>query len=153
MTRLLLVVLAALVGVLALIWTWRAAGGGADPKDPRQVARGATLYAAHCASCHGKNLEGQPDWRQPLPGGGFPAPPHDASGHTWHHDDQLLFDYTKAGGQALVPQGFRSNMPGFAGTLGDAEIWAILAYIKSTWPAPILARQEEINRAAASRRR
>ena len=28
------------------------------------------LYAGHCASCHGASLEGQPDWKSPLPSGG-----------------------------------------------------------------------------------
>ncbi|MSP67579.1 MAG: cytochrome c [Alphaproteobacteria bacterium] len=149
----LLLVLAALVGVLALVVTWRAAGEGADPGDPRQVARGQALYAAHCASCHGKALEGQPNWREPLAAGGYPAPPHDASGHTWHHADQLLFDYTKAGGQALAPAGFKSTMPAFAGAIGDTDIWAVIAYIKSTWPASILARQQAIDRAARARGR
>ena len=29
-----------------------------------QLARGAAVYAEACASCHGANLEGQPDWRR-----------------------------------------------------------------------------------------
>ncbi|MBI2584643.1 MAG: c-type cytochrome, partial [Rhodospirillales bacterium] len=37
--------------------------GGADPDDANQVALGEQLYRAHCASCHGVNLEGQADWR------------------------------------------------------------------------------------------
>ncbi len=94
--------------------------------------------AQQCASCHGANLEGQPNWRTPDENGVLPAPPHDETGHTWHHDNQLLFDYTKLGGaQALVARGitgFNSGMPGFAGVISDQEIWDILAYIQSTWP-------------------
>jgi len=37
-------------------------------------------------------------------------------------------------------------MPGFGDKLSDQEIWAVLAFIKSTWPAEIRARQESINR-------
>src|SRR3712207_630865 len=59
---------------------------GADPANAAQVALGRQVYAANCASCHGANLEGQPNWQQDLPAGGRPAPPHDASGHTWHHN-------------------------------------------------------------------
>jgi mono/diheme cytochrome c family protein len=113
----------------------------ADPSDPLKVEVGKTVYAEHCAACHGANLEGQPNWRSYLPGGGLPAPPHDQSGHTWHHTDQLLFDYTKSGGAALVPEGFKSNMPAFRNSLSDDDIWAVLSYIKSTWPARIQRRQ------------
>ncbi|MGH8635488.1 MAG: c-type cytochrome, partial [Burkholderiales bacterium] len=72
----------------------------ADPADPRQVARGEVIYARHCAACHGPRLEGQPNWQEKLPTGRMPAPPHDASGHTWHHPDGVLFGITKSG---LVP--------------------------------------------------
>ena len=39
-------------------------------------------------------------------------------------------------------------MPGFAATLSDTEIWAVLAYIKSTWPADIRAAQERASQTA-----
>ncbi|MCW5719495.1 MAG: cytochrome c, partial [Bauldia sp.] len=52
---------------------------------------GQTLYLANCASCHGVDLEGQPNWQTPLADGRFPAPPHDETGHTWHHSDAQLF--------------------------------------------------------------
>ncbi len=116
-------------------------------RDPVLVARGEQLYLEHCASCHGVELEGQPGWQRPLPDGGLPAPPHDPDGHTWHHPDRLLFEITKFGGQALAPPEFKSNMPGFGQTLSDAEIWAVLAFIKSRWPEEIRARQAEITRA------
>lgn len=119
---------------------------GADPGDADQVAVGRVLYADHCGACHGARLEGQPGWRTPLPTGGFPAPPHDESGHTWHHADQVLFDYTKHGGQAMVGTSAQSNMPGFAETLSDTEIWAVLAFIKSRWPAAVRERQATLNK-------
>ncbi|NDC15194.1 MAG: hypothetical protein EBZ76_08475, partial [Synechococcaceae bacterium WB9_2_170] len=28
---------------------------------------GRTVYQAHCASCHGEKLQGQPDWQKPRP--------------------------------------------------------------------------------------
>lgn len=101
------------------------------------LAQGEDLYQQYCAACHGVNLEGQGDWRSPGPDGRLPAPPHDETGHTWHHGDQLLFAYTKYGGKDLMAQRgmeFDSGMPGFEDTLTDPEIWAILDYIKSTWP-------------------
>jgi mono/diheme cytochrome c family protein len=139
---------AALMLGLVLLNLRGAQRGAADAGDPGQVALGRQVYAAQCASCHGANLEGQPDWQQELPTGGRPAPPHDATGHTWHHPDQLLFEITKYGGQVASPPGYRNNMPAFEGILSDAEIWAVLAYIKSTWPPDIQAAQQQVNQQA-----
>lgn len=120
----------------------------ADAADVDLVAEGRKVYAAACASCHGARLEGQANWRSPLPDGGRPAPPHDETGHTWHHPDRMLFGMVKDGGQKYSPPRYRNNMPGFAGTLSDREIWASLAYIKSRWPDAIRARQDAIDRRA-----
>jgi len=141
---------AALLGI-ALTWhlaTTRISSAPAqmDPETVEQVALGQGLYAQHCASCHGAELEGQPNWRNQLPDGRYPAPPHDATGHTWHHDDAYLFETTKQGGQATAPRGFVSGMPAFASKLSDAEIWAILGFIKSRWPPGIRARQGRAHR-------
>lgn len=106
-------------------------------RDNPAVVRGRVLYDANCASCHGRNLEGQPDWRSPGPDGRFPAPPHDATGHTWHHSDADLIAYITLGGQeALGRMGvsFDSGMPGFGDVLSAQEIAEILHYLKSHWP-------------------
>jgi mono/diheme cytochrome c family protein len=105
------------------------------------LATGRIIYDQHCAACHGRNLEGQPNWRERPPNGRLPAPPHDASGHTWHHPDDVLFGITKHGIGAYAPAGYESDMPGFDGKLTDDEIRAVLAFIKSTWPPDIQARQ------------
>ena len=105
---------------------------------------GAALAADHCAACHGADLQGAPDWQRPGPDGRLPAPPHDATGHTWHHGDGFLIDYTLRGGQAVLDDlGVRydSAMPAFKGTLTEAEVAAILDYIKSVWPEDIRAFQ------------
>lgn len=118
-----------------------------DPTDTQRVNRGRALYVAHCAACHGLQLQGQPNWRIRRADGRLPAPPHDASGHTWHHPDSVLFDITRNG---LVPgrtatEGYASDMPAYAGILTDDEIIDIIAYIKSTWPPDIQALQQEVN--------
>ncbi len=106
--------------------------------DNRDLANGAELYQTYCAACHGANLEGQPNWRTPDENGVLPAPPHDVTGHTWHHDDQLLFDYVRLGGDVTLTNrgvsGFQSGMPAIGDDVSDDEIWNILAYIRSTWP-------------------
>jgi mono/diheme cytochrome c family protein len=110
------------------------------------IAQGRQVYADQCAACHGANLEGQPDWRSPLPSGRLPAPPHDASGHTWHHPDDMLFRIVKEGTAAIVGGGYESDMPAFADVLGDADIRAVLAYIKSTWPERERGYQQAVTR-------
>jgi len=119
----------------------------ADPNDARQVARGKAGYELHCASCHGARLEGQPGWQQKRPNGRMPAPPHDASGHTWHHPDAVLFGITQYGlvPGKYAPPGYQSDMPGFRQMLFDDEIWDVLAYIKSHWPPKIRQAQHEVN--------
>ena len=118
-----------------------------DADDPEHVALGKAVYGEHCASCHGENLEGEPNWRMRKADGRLPAPPHDASGHTWHHSDDVLFQLTKYGPAALVGVDYESDMPAYEGTLSDAEILASLAFIKSTWPEDIRARHDAMNAA------
>ena len=115
------------------------------PGDKDVVARGAEVYAQQCASCHGKNLEGQPNWRSRMPTGRMPAPPHDESGHTWHHNDRLLFRLTKEGPAVVVGNNYQSDMKGYAETLSDRDIIAVLSYIKSKWPSHVRARHDRIN--------
>ncbi len=138
----------AVAGIAAWYVLSPGAPAGADADNPARVALGKRVYAQQCASCHGVRLEGQPDWRSRNPDGTLPAPPHDASGHTWHHPDGQLFDLTRRGGQASAPPGFVSAMPGFGAALTDKEIWASLAYIKSRWPRNVRARQAAINERA-----
>src|SRR5215831_4195541 len=97
-----------------------------DPNDPTLVARGKVVYSDRCASCHGANLEGQPNWRKRLPNGRLPAPPHDVTGHTWHHSERQLFDMVKNGTAAIMP-GYETDMPAYEDILTDADIWAVLS--------------------------
>lgn len=135
--------------LLSLVCAAAFDSGAALAKD---IDLGRALYGQHCAVCHGADLEGAPDWRQSGPDGRFPAPPHDETGHTWHHGDAMLFDYTRRGGQAYLDDlgvKFDSGMPAFGDILSDAEIEAILAFIRSTWPDELRAFQAQ--RTAAER--
>jgi mono/diheme cytochrome c family protein len=136
--------IAALGGVAALYWSF-VPKGGADATDLAQVATGKAIYGEQCASCHGVTLKGQPNWRARRPDGKLPAPPHDASGHTWHHADSILFNMTKRGAAAFGGYMYKTDMAPYAEILSDDEIWAVLAYIKSTWSAAIQRRQAAIS--------
>ncbi|MBN9310332.1 MAG: cytochrome c [Devosia sp.] len=107
---------------------------------------GRALYVTNCAGCHGVSLEGQPDWMKRLPSGRLPAPPHDETGHTWHHSDKQLFTIVKSGLSSIAP-GYESDMPVFEGVLSDEQITEVLDYIKSTWPDRARAYQADRSKA------
>ena len=116
-----------------------------EPQNRALVLMGEQIYAVNCAACHGKNLEGQANWKSPGPDGKMPAPPHDHTGHTWHHADKLLFEITKYGVKKFAGENYESNMPAYEGVLSDREIVASLSYIKSRWPEAIRKRHDAIN--------
>ncbi|WP_424446916.1 c-type cytochrome [Paucimonas lemoignei] len=120
--------------------------GFISPANQELVSRGKVIYANHCAACHGANLEGQANWRDRLPNGRLPAPPHDVSGHTWHHSDAVLVDIVKNGlvPGRTAPDDYVSDMPAYGQVLTDTDIIAVLAYIKSGWPAEALAAQRAV---------
>ena len=128
--------------LLLLALLLAACGGGASPaSEPIDLAQGRALYDANCASCHGVNGEGQPNWQQPLENGVWLAPPHDASGHTWHHPDAVLLQIINDGGSAP-----NSTMPAYADILTREQQRAVLEYIKSFWPDDIRAAQADLSR-------
>ena len=110
--------------------------------DAATLELGATVYAANCANCHGANLEGQAEWKTPNEDGTWKAPPHDESGHTWHHPDDYLLDRIYNGTEGLdAAMQADSNMPAYKDMLTDEEITAVLEFIKSQWPDDIKAAQ------------
>jgi len=115
------------------------------PNNSQLVAQGQALYKIHCAECHGANLEGQENWKVRDANGFLPAPPHDESGHTWHHSDQMLFEITKYGVQKFAGEDYKSAMPAYADTLTDTEIISVLSYIKNSWPENVRKRQNGFN--------
>ncbi len=113
-----------------------------DMDDPRfpilpatgdDFVRGRALYNDKCASCHGINGQGQ----MPNPLAAGQAPPHDDTGHTWHHSDQLNFRTVWFGRNIM------GNMPGFQTQMTIDDVILVLAYIKTWWQDDMLARQIE----------
>ena len=114
-------------------------------KDRAVVDVGKAIYAENCASCHGIALGGQANWRQRDADGYLPAPPHDETGHTWHHPDSYLFLMTKSGIESMIGKSYPNNMPAYEDKLTDEEILAVLFYIKSTWSGRIQRQHDQIN--------
>jgi mono/diheme cytochrome c family protein len=100
---------------------------GSSPNKSEQIAVGKRVYEQQCTTCHGLNGQGQfPDAPyKPDKSGRIGAPPHDSTGHTWHHPDAALLGIIKNG---LVIEGFLP-MPGFGDKLTDNEIQAVLVYL------------------------
>jgi mono/diheme cytochrome c family protein len=95
---------AAVAGLLA---------AGAASAQPGDAALGAQVFAQNCAACHQANGEGIK--------GAFPA----LAG------DPFVLGDPKA--IAYVPLHGRGGMPNFSADLSDAEIAAILSYVRSSW--------------------
>tara|TARA_B100001989_G_scaffold148593_1_gene105898 strand:+ start:39 stop:521 length:483 start_codon:yes stop_codon:yes gene_type:complete len=115
------------------------------PDDQDLVDLGKLVYKNSFASCHGVNLEGQEQWRQPDADAYMPAPPHDESGHTWHYPDEYLFLMTKYGSEKIIRQEYPNNMPAYNNLLSDWEIVAALSFIKSTWSMKVRLQHDKIN--------
>lgn len=119
-----------------------------------KLERGKLVYNRFCSLCHGKDLQGQANWRKRKPDGKLPAPPHDENGHTWHHADELLFGIIKFGlVPPYAPPKYKTDMPAWADTLSDDDIHTVIAYIKSRWPEETKKIQADINREALQRQK
>jgi mono/diheme cytochrome c family protein len=135
-----------IIGIVSLIVaavTLLLAGSGsaADTPNTEVVALGQQIYLTNCASCHGVNLEGQPGWQQANPDGSLRAPPHDETGHTWHHGNAALIESIRLGSVRLSASAGTSAMPAYKDILTGEEITTVLAYIKSTWPYDVQTTQ------------
>ena len=110
---------------------------GCSTSSAPEVSEGQALYTRYCAQCHGASGEGQTDWQTPNPDGSLRAPPHNDSGHTWHHPDADLL---------MVIQAGRNQMPAFGDTLTPAQQEAVLAYIKTFWSPDTREVQADVTR-------
>jgi S-disulfanyl-L-cysteine oxidoreductase SoxD len=118
------------------------------PEDAAVVATGRQVYAQQCARCHGAQLQGQPNWQLRDATGRLPAPPQDASGHTWRRPDELLFRIVRSGiAKGAELQDYPSNMPAFEGVLSDEQVVAVLSFIKASWPKDVRRRHDALNQA------
>lgn len=114
-----------------------------DANDAQQVALGKQVYDVQCAGCHGPEMEGQENWQEGGENGLLLAPPHDETGHTWHHNNSYLIASVSEGGARLPANTGVSPMPAYGNILSKTEIAASIAYIQSTWPPEIRIQQSQ----------
>lgn len=115
--------------------------------NPEAYEQGQQIYVQSCAACHGLTGVGQfPDApAQRDATGRYGAPPHDENGHTWHHDDDLLYQIVREGGMGN-PEDFYP-MPAFGEQLSDEQIEAVIFYIKGFWTEEQRQRQQQVTEA------
>ena len=118
-----------------------ATAAGAEASAEDRLARGAALFRQHCATCHGRNAEGAPDWRKRRPDGSFPPPPLNGTGHAWHHSLDVLKMTIRDGTAKLG-----GTMPAWGDKLSEADMEAIIAWFQSLWPAEIRAEWQRRQR-------
>ncbi len=95
------------------------------------VAGGARVYAEYCSACHGSEGVGETAGTPTAPMDPQKlAPGLDGTAHAWHHDDAFLADTVREG---TLARGGR--MPAWKAVLSDADVDAVLAYVKSLWQA------------------
>ena len=92
-----------------------------DPRPPAGASRGERLYYAYCAQCHG--VDGSGSWRAAL----FLLRPGDLAERSRGESDRYLFDIIKQGGSPIG----RPGMPAFGYQMTDADIEALVAYIRT----------------------
>ena len=94
-----------------------------DPRAPDGASRAERLYYAYCAECHG--VEGRGSWRAAL----FLLRPGDLTNpdRMRQHSDKYLFDVIKHGGATIG----RPGMPAFGAQLSDADIEALVRYVRT----------------------
>ena len=117
----------------------------ADADNAPVVTHGKSVYRGHCASCHGRNLQGQPLWQLKDEFAARRAPAHDETGHTWQHSDEDIFYMIKYGRFPSSPVSAVSFMPAFGNVLDDRDIVAVTAFIKARWPTALRVSQAMLN--------
>ena len=91
---------------------------------------GASLYALYCASCHGARGDGDGPVAQALD----PQPARHSDGNTMNGlSDDYLFRVIAEGGAAV---GKSPLMAPWGGTLDDAQIRALVAFIRTLASPP-----------------
>jgi len=86
---------------------------------------GASVYSTNCSSCHQANGQGAPGAFPPLAGNPVVSGDKPKVIH--------IVKYGLTGQVSVKGQNYNGQMPAWAGQLSDAQIAAVLTYLRSTW--------------------
>lgn len=119
----------ALIGALTAGLAWLLN----DPRPPAGADRGERLWYARCVECHG--VDGRGSWRAAL----FLIRPGDLTDRhrMAGQSDEYLVTIIKNGGAPLG----RPGMPAFGGALSDADLEALVGWVRGL-SAPSGPRRE-----------
>lgn len=118
-----------------------------NPHNFASVIKGAKLFQENCAACHGKQGEGDANWRTPGPDGKYRPPPLNGTGHMWHHPLPVLLSTIRDGS---IAQG--GNMPPWKEKLNERDMIDIIAWLQSKWPKEIYQQWQQMDQRAQARR-
>lgn len=106
--------------------------------------KGRAIYEKFCASCHGVSGDGEKEWQRRNGFGELPAPPHDATGHTWKHADGMLYRIVRDGWRDPFNKSHRLTMPAYKNVLEPGEIRDVINFLKTMWmPAQRMSQKAE----------
>lgn len=111
-----LTVLGAGILALSLIPTKSESTGNPVPSTPQSIARGQSLYASNCSSCHGINGDGNGPGAADLE-----VKPADFRLHIPYHQDTFFFN--------VIGSGIGTIMPGWGDVISEEDRWNIINYL------------------------
>ncbi len=107
----------------------------AESGEGELLQLGRSVYGTHCATCHGRDLQGHPDWH---PKGDMLFKPPPLDGTARHRSNDELFE--------IIGRGFSS-------TLTEREILATIEYLQFEYLHTNLGRLRVIQRPREQRTR
>jgi len=113
----------------------------AAAENKAQVDLGQLIYQQNCMACHGVKLKGRPSWE--VASAAQAGIPLNADGITWHLSDNRLFQAIKEGVRVRGDETKRIHEDKVGAALADKQVWALIAYFKTTWTARQVESQKE----------
>ena len=123
-----------LIALVALAWYVKGAGVASD--TGAATADGKAVFGTYCSACHGAGGAG-----------GGPFPPLAGNPHVTGADTAALVATVlngRSGPLEIGGQTYGGVMPAWKGTLSNAQIAAVLSYIRTSWgnSAPVVSVEQ-----------
>lgn len=113
------------------------------------ITRGAAVFQAHCAECHGPQAQGHPGWGYDDGAKLILSPPLDGNGNTWKRSRQEMVEMIKTG----VRRGNTPVMPSWEGRLSDQQIEDAITWFQALWPPEVYEKWQKAQTEVGSAKR